>query len=211
MDTSKKILILCLLLLVACGFVFIDDRLTRGDNIVNVVEKLPLTLGEWRGNSFPVDDRVKEILETDYIVSRDYANPFGKHVFLSVVYYPDNKIGFHNPEACNTGVGMKVLDNRLVSLKLPEIGNSRELVANRLILGMSEPNKVIYYFFVTGKSMTGNYPAFRWQMLKQQLAFRRPSGAQVQIHVPVGESVEATQALAERFAAALVPVLQGYF
>lgn len=200
-----------MLLLAACGFVFVDGRLSRGDHVVNVVEKLPLSLGEWRGYEFPVDDRVKEILETEFIISRNYTNPAGKHVFLSIVYYPDNKIGFHNPESCNTGVGMKVLDNRLVPVVVPGAEGRRNLVVNRLVLGMGGPSKVIYYFFVTGTAMTGNYPEFRWEMLKQQLVFRRPSGAQVQIHVPVRESVEATLPPMEAFSAALVPVLQGYF
>lgn len=211
METSKKILIISILLLVACGFVIADSRLSRGSHVVNVVENLPLSLGEWRGSVFPVDERIKDILDTDYIISRDYSNPAGRHVFLSIVYYPDNKIGFHNPESCNTGIGMKVLDNRLVPLALQGAGESRKLVVNRLILGMNEPTKVIYYFFVTGTAMTGNYSEFRWEMLKQQMAFKRPSGAQVQFHVPVRDSVEATRPLAEAFAAALVPVLQGYF
>lgn len=211
METSKKILIVCILLLAACGFVFVDERLSRGSDVVNVVEKLPLSFGEWRGSAYPVDERIKEILETEYIVSRGYANPAGRHVFLSIVYYPDNKIGFHNPESCNTGVGMKVIDSRLVPIALPGAGRSRNLVVNRLVLGMNEPKKVIYYFYVTGTAMTGKYSTFRWEMLKQQLAFRRPSGAQVQIHVPAMETVEATQSLAEDFTATLVPILQGYF
>jgi EpsI family protein len=211
METSRKILILCFLLLAVCGFVFMDDRISSASVAVNVVEKLPLEFGGWRGTAFPVDERVRSILETDYIVSRDYVNRQGQHVFLSIVYYPDNKIGFHNPESCNTGVGMKVLDNRLVPLSLPGYADGKGFEVNRLVLGMDGPAKVIYHFYVTGTAMTGNYPMFRWEMLKQQIAFRRPSGAQVQIHVAVKESVENTGPLVQEFAAALVPVLQGYF
>jgi EpsI family protein len=211
MEPTKKLLILCALLLLTGGFVFVDERISSGLVAVNVVEKLPLSLGGWRGTAFPVEQRVKDILDTEFIISRDYMDQGGRHVFLSMVYYPDNKIGFHNPESCNTGVGMKVLDNRLVPLRLPVGSPDRDLVVNRLVLGTEDPVKVIYYFYVTAAAMTGNYPKFRWEMLKQQLAFKRPSGAQVQIHLPVGGSVEETLPLTEEFAAALVPVLKGYF
>lgn len=204
---KRKVIVVCVLLLVTSGFVYLDARLSSGTVVLDPA-RLSLALEGWRGTEFPVDQRVKEILDTEYILSRDYMNRSGEHVSLSVVYYPDNRIGFHNPESCNTGVGMKVLGRSSVPLA---IGGDRTIEVNKLLLGSSEPVKAIYYFYVTGKAMTGNYPRFRWEMMRQQMAFRRPSGAQVQIHVRIRDGKDTTYPLMEDFAHALIPALTRFF
>lgn len=204
---KKKVLVVFLLLLVTSGFVYMDTRLSSGTVTLDP-SRLPLALEGWRGTEFPVDARVKEILDTEYILSRDYMNRAGEHVSLSLVYYPDNKIGFHNPESCNTGVGMKVLGRSMAPLG---IGRNRTIEVNKLLLGSSEPVKALYYFYVTGAAMTGNYPRFRWEMMRQQMAFRRPSGAQVQIHVRIPDGKDTTYPLMEDFARALIPALTRFF
>ena len=108
MKKTKNYLILFILLVITAGFVFIDGSLSKSVQTIDL-EKLPLTLGGWQGKSFPVQERILQILETEYILDRDYVNGDGRHMFLSIVYYPDNKIGFHNPESCNTGAGSKII------------------------------------------------------------------------------------------------------
>jgi len=204
---KKRLLVVFLMLLATSGFVYLDNRLSRGTVPLDL-STLPLSAGGWRGTEYPVDERVKEILDTEYILSRDYVNRSGEHVFLSLVYYPDNRIGFHNPESCNTGVGMKVLGRSSIPLRITDkAGKNRTIEVNKLLLGDSEPAKVIYYFYVTGTAMTGNYPRFRWEMMRQQMGFRRPSGAQVQIHVRMPDGKDATYPLMEDFARAMIPEL----
>lgn len=202
---------LLLLLLATSGFVFLDNHLANKPVTVKL-EDFPFTVGEWRGTPYTVEDRVKDILETEYILSRDYSSPQGEHVYLSLVYYPDNKIGFHNPESCNTGVGMKVLDERIVPITVTLAGGKQEQIdLNRLVLGHSEPVRVIYYFYLSGDRMTGKYSTFRWEMLQQQMQFKRPSGAQVQLHVPVRGSVDATRDVVTRYMNSLAPALTSFF
>ncbi len=206
-----RAIIIVLLLLATSGFVMIDSYLANKPVTVNL-EDFPLTVGDWRGTPFIVEDRIKDLLDTEYILSRDYEGPQGDHVYLSLVYYPDNKIGFHNPESCNTGVGMKVLDERIVPVTVTlKDGRQERIDLNRLVLGITEPVRVIYYFYLTGDRMTGKYSTFRWEMLQQQMQFNRPSGAQVQLHIPVKDSVEATRDVASRCMNSLAPALTSFF
>ena len=206
-----KAITILLLLLATSGFVLLDSHLANKPVTVNL-EKFPLAVGEWRGTPYAVEDRVKALLDTEYILSRDYVSPQGDHVYLSLVYYPDNKIGFHNPESCNTGVGMKVLEERLVPLTVPLAGGRQQQIElNMLVLGREEPTKVIYYFYLTGDAMTGKYSTFRWEMMQQQMRFKRPSGAQVQLHIPIRGSKEDTRKLVENYMTSLAPVLISYF
>jgi EpsI family protein len=206
-----KAITILLLLLATSGFVFLDNHLVNKPVTVQL-EDFPFTVGNWRGTPYAVDDHVMEILETKYILSRDYVNLKGDHVYLSLVYYPDNKIGFHNPESCNTGVGMRVLDERLVPVTVPTgEGRQKQIVLNMLVLGQAEPGKVIYYFYLTGDTMSGNYSTFRWAMMQQQMRFKRPSGAQVQIHIPVRGGVEATRSVVTDYMTSLAPALLSFF
>jgi EpsI family protein len=206
-----KAITILILFLATSGFVFLDNHLASKPVTVNL-EDFPFTVGNWRGTPYMVEDRVKELLETDYILSRDYVSEKGEHVYLSLVYYPDNKIGFHNPESCNTGVGMKVLEERLVPLTVPLAGGRQQQIElNMLVLGREEPTKVIYYFYLTGDAMTGKYSTFRWEMMQQQMRFKRPSGAQVQLHIPIRGSKEDTRKLVENYMTSLAPVLLSYF
>ncbi len=210
MKNTGKYAIVFLMLLLTSGFVFIDDHFSKGAPPANL-EKLPLVIGEWRGRALAVDDRVKCILETDYIISRDYADQDGRHVLLSVVYYPDNKIGFHNPESCNVGAGSHIVQKDVQSLTLesPNIA-PEEFRVNRLILDGDRGRKVIGYFFVSGDYMTCDYTKFRMHMMGQQMGFRTPSGAQIQIHSEVRSDIKTTEKIIADFLRVLKPILSQY-
>ena len=210
MKMRKNFLILFILLVITAGFVFIDGSLSKSVGTIDL-EKLPLTLGGWQGKIYPVQERILQILETEYILDRDYVNGDGRHMFLSIVYYPDNKIGFHNPESCNTGAGSKIIKKDVLSVKNNKTGvRSEDFAVNRLILQRMQGNKVILYFFVSGNYMTHDYLKFRLHMMKQQMGFRRPSGAQIQIHSNIVPDLKTTIAVMEDFIQNLAPKLPDY-
>lgn len=204
---TKKYVILFILLVITGGFVFMDAIVSKSTGSIHL-EKLPITLGGWQGKSFPVEERILQILETEYILDRDYVNREGRHVFLSIVYYPDNKIGFHNPESCNTGAGSKIIQRDVLSIGKQDPTNPLNgFKVNRLILRQMQGDKIILYFFVSGNYMTHDYKKFRLHMMKQQMGFRRPSGAQVQIHCNVVPDLKTTIPVMEEFIQHLVPRL----
>ena len=202
----KNYLILFILLAATAGFVYADARLSRKFRPIDL-NKLPLTVGSWEGRSFPVAERILRILETEFILDRDYVNKEGRHVYLSIVYYPDNKIGFHNPESCNTGEGSKIIKKDVLPIGKKE---SAGLKVNRLILERTQGNKVILYFFVSGDYITHDYFNFRLHMMKQQMGFRRPSGAQVQVHSVIAPDLNTTVPIMEDFIRKLAPLLPDY-
>jgi len=198
------------MLVITAGFVFMDSSLSKSVGTIDL-EKLPLTLGGWQGKSYPVQERILKILETEYILDRDYVNGDGRHLFLSIVYYPDNKIGFHNPESCNTGAGSKIIKKDVLSIKNNKTDvRSEDFKVNRLILQRMQGDKVILYFFVSGNYMTHDYKKFRLHMMKQQMGFQRPSGAQIQIHSTVAPDLKTTLPVMEDFIRNLAPVLPDY-
>jgi len=210
MKKTRNYLILFILLVITAGFVFVDGILSKSVEKIDL-EKLPLAFGGWQGKSYPVRERILQILETEYILDRDYVNGDGRHLFLSIVYYPDNKIGFHNPESCNTGAGSKIIQRDVLS-----IGNQNSTTqldgfkVNRLLLQRMQGDKVILYFFVSGDYMTHDYKKFRLHMMKQQMGFRRPSGAQIQIHSMIAPDLKTTLSVMEDFIRNLAPVLPDY-
>jgi EpsI family protein len=207
---NKKCFVVLGFLLIAAGFVFVDDRVSTKVTAVNL-ENLPLSLGQWQGKSYSVPERILEILETQYILDREYVNPDGRQLYLSIVYYPDNKIGFHNPESCNTGAGSKIVQRDVLPLGSGNRSSSLNgFKVNRLILERMQGNKVILYFFVSGNYITDDYLKFRWHMMKQQMEFKRPSGAQVQIHGAIAPDMKKTIATMEDFVQNLAPMLPKY-
>jgi EpsI family protein len=206
MTKTKNCLILLILLVITAGFVFIDRSLSKSPQTIGL-DNLPLTLGEWQGKSFQTDERIMRILQTEYILDRNYTNSTGWNVYLSIVYYPDNKIGFHNPESCNTGAGSKIIRKDVLSITN---GKSEDFKVNRLILERTQGNKVILYFFVSGNYITHDYLKFRLHMMRQQMGFRRPSGAQVQIHSAIGADPNTAVPILEDFIRSLAPLLPDY-
>ena len=81
---------------------------------------------------------------------------------------------------------------------------------NRLILQRMQGDKVILYFFVSGNYMTHDYKKFRLHMMKQQMGFRRPSGAQIQVHSNIVPDLKTTIAVMEDFIQNLAPRLPDY-
>ncbi len=210
MKKARNYVIVFILLLITSAFVFVDGHLSTSASRVNL-DRLPLTLGGWQGKSYPVQERILQILETEYILDRDYVNGDGRHMFLSIVYYPDNKIGFHNPESCNTGAGSKIIQKDVISVgKRTPSAQLDDFKVNRLILQRMQGDKVILYFFVSGDYMTHDYKKFRLHMMKQQVGFRRPSGAQIQIHSNVISDLKTTISIMEDFIQNLAPSLPSY-
>jgi EpsI family protein len=198
------------MLVITAGFVFIDGSLSKSVQTIDL-EKLPLTLGGWQGKSYPVQERILQILQTEYILDRDYVNGDGRHMFLSIVYYPDNKIGFHNPESCNTGAGSKIIQKDVLPIGIKNSTTQLDgFKVNRLILQRMQGDKVILYFFVSGNYMTHDYLKFRLHMMKQQMGFRRPSGAQIQIHSTIAPDLKTTLPVMEDFIRNLAPILPDY-
>jgi len=210
MKATRKYLTVLALLLISGGIVFLDGRVSQGSKEARILD-LPLVIGTWRGVDYPVEERVKAILNTDYILNREYSGTAGGRVTLLAVHYPDSKIGFHRPEACNVGSGSQIITKSTASIQcgVKDVPGAY-LDAQKLLLGGSRGERVIIYFFVSGDYITGSYLDFRLHMIKQQLRFKTPGGTMIQVHGTIEKSEDETLDIIEEFMKDFRPLLARY-
>ena len=101
---SRYIVLIAILLLTSVIVNYLSyDTFNKAETASLTIGKIPLNLGKWKGIDIPLDERIYDILETRAIINRSYFYN-GSSVFLSVVYYPETKVGFHGPEECLGGL-----------------------------------------------------------------------------------------------------------
>ena len=97
---------------------------------------------------------------------REYRNDKQNKVILALIYYPDNQISFHAPEACLGGVGYTIMAEEIKTLKFSTHDSLR---VKALHYNRNQMREIIYYFYETNNFVTPNYLTFRWQMLLNQV------------------------------------------
>jgi hypothetical protein len=104
-----------LLLVVLSGVVqgLWTDRWQHGDVPRLWAERVgdvPLTLGDWNGQSLALDDRAVQIAELDGYVQRRYVHrQTGQEVLMSLVCGRPGPIGAHTPDVCFQGNGYEIV------------------------------------------------------------------------------------------------------
>ncbi len=207
MKKHARALTVMVCLTATATLVFVRDRLSRQAPRCDL-DALPLSFGDWEGSQYVVEEHVKSVLETEFIISREYRNRGGFPVHLSIVYYPDSKIGFHRPESCNIGSGGPILgrDRPVMPVTLSG-GSPQPFMPTRLTIGGEHGRSILLYFYVSGEYVTGDYVQFRLHMMGEQLRFRVPSGAQIQLRCAAGASDDAVMQALEDFLRRLLPLL----
>ena len=205
---TRYIIVLALLLLTS-GYVLFDSY-SSSQSLLAEVEKIPFSLGDWSGKKIVIDREIFDILGTNSVIMREYRNPQGKIAWLSIVYYPDNRVGFHHPESCYGGMGYTIIGERVETL---EIKGERPCTIEARVLHYrrDDNEKLIIYFFEVGDFITPSYLKLRKKMMLNQIKFKRHSGAMVRFSTPIldGNIDEAFTTLKE-FMSQLVPILPQY-
>lgn len=189
------------LLTIILLFVFIFVAITSysstysSQDVRNIEQAIPLTLANWKGENLQLSDDIFRILQTQSILVRDYRNDKGEKVTLAVIYYPDNKLGFHQPESCLGGVGYTIVEERTKSIKLSN--SDKETLVKWLHYQRNLTEELIYYFYETNNFVTPNYLAFRWQMFLNRVKYGQTSGALIRISTPLQSNASAEKILRE--------------
>lgn len=136
---------------------------------------LPMVIGGFTGTEFPVEQSIKDILETPNILMRDYVGPENVHINLTIVYYEQYRVYFHMPEGCMTGRGSVIVASEREIVAPSERGKG-PLVVNKLVLKQAEGNEYVLYSFVVGDLITPSYPRMRFKLMMEHLK-RKPTGA----------------------------------
>lgn len=169
-----------------CAFIiqFIGyDSATNMDQDVETVRKIPLTIGHWQGQDYPLESWVYDILETRAILHRNYTNDEGRSIFLSIVYYAETKVDFHRPEACLGGQGFKTRKSPL-TIEVDYLKGKVNLNLNRLIRKDKGNNTLVYYFFKSGDFLGRSYIKLRLNLIFNKFKNANKSGSLIRISTP---------------------------
>jgi EpsI family protein len=177
-----------------------EHRSTEQSGTVDIFA-LPSTVGHWQATEVPVDDNIKNVLETQSVLMRDYSDGINT-VLLTIVYYNDSRVALHLPESCYTGQGSEVVG------KGKE--NMGDFTANKFLLEGNKGNKLVLYYFETGSVRTDSYAAMRLAMLKSRLTGNDHGCALVRLSIiRSGDTTEELSKI-KRFAKEIAPVLPKY-
>ncbi len=94
---------------------------SRGTAVVQnaPLERLPMTLDDWRGQDRPVDDSITALLGQDRILHRVYENNLGQTISVFAIYWSSAKLvkGYHHPDVCLGNQGFRVTSQRIEILR----------------------------------------------------------------------------------------------
>jgi len=191
---TRYLILICVLAISSLIILRIQNRQPVEKTNTDIT-KIPLKIGEWYGEEIQVDKSVKDILETESVIMRQYKRQ-DNLIWLAIVYYKDSRVAFHLPESCYVGQGAYIIkrDNeRLTDLE------SNSFLANKLILKGNKGNQIILYYFATNGIITPSYPALRWQMVLNKLRAKSNSAGLVRFSALIKGNEQETLNLLKDF------------
>ena len=153
------------------------------------LDELPLIIGDFTGRELPVEQKIKDILETRHVIMRNYMGPNGVRVSLAIVYYDQYRVHFHMPDGCMVGKGTIVTAHERESLGVLERGRE-SIIVNKLALKQPETGEHVFYFFMTGDLITASYTRMRLHLMMSHLKRRQAGAALVRFSVRTDERNE---------------------
>jgi len=201
MSNSTKRYLITVGLLSVTAFITFGAYSTRSYTGTLYTPSIPLVIENWYGRELTMDERTFQILETRDAIMREYVDPSGGIVLLSVVFAQNNRKVAHPPEVCFAGGGWE----RMEKMK-DESGGMR---VNRLVLQKGSQKQVVLYLYKSGDKFTHNYYAQQINIILNSMLKRNTSSALIRISAyTINDNVEETLSLIKRFADDLMPVLE---
>lgn len=152
---------------------------------------LPLVLGEWAGQDVEIEDYVKQILETDNIVQRNYVKlqASSEKVQMAIVYSANNRRVAHPPDICYKGEGWEKMAKGVIEpAGLPPM--------MRLLLAKGRGSRdIVYYCFKAGGELTPDYYTQQLNMIRNQMLRREETAsALIRFSTHIGDNETDAQA-----------------
>lgn len=204
---SRYIILIAILLLTSVIVNYLSyDTFNKAETVSLTIGKIPLKLGKWKGIDISLDERVYDILETRAIINRSYVCN-GSSVFLSVVYYPETNVDFHDPEACLGGKGIQISKSSQAII-IPQDSNRIRIDLNQLIRQKNGSSELVYYFFKAGNFIGRSYIRMRFKLAINKFFEKEKSGALIRVSTPIlDDNVEISMEVLEDFVGKLYPFL----
>jgi EpsI family protein len=203
---QKRYIILVIVLSVFCAAILWVNLTTSAKRTGIDIHNIPLEVDQWHGEELPVEENVKQILETKSVLMREYTKGAYK-VWLAVVYYENSRVSLHLPESCYSGEGSDIVKRDQHRIIVP---GTKEFYANKLIVRGNKGNRVVLYYFMTRDLCTGSYKNLRWNMMLNKIKYQINSGALIRFSVPLAENQEQAINILEEFIRLMSPLLIEY-
>ncbi|MFA6241053.1 MAG: exosortase C-terminal domain/associated protein EpsI [Candidatus Hydrogenedentales bacterium] len=153
------------------------------------------------GPNTPVSESVRQQLETNTILMRNYVSPYGELVQLTIVYAGKTRRSLHFPEVCFTGQGWETQGKAQIPVGLLFVGQG-------LTLQKGDSRQATLYFFKTDANLTGSYFENSFCWVREKILLRNPSSMLVRLSTPIGgQGEEKAFRVLNDFASSLAPIL----
>jgi len=167
----------------------------------------PLRLSHWEGQNLEMTQEVRDILNADSLLSRQYADPeSGDSVGLLVVYRKYGRRDFiHRPELCYPAQGWKIVGTGYTTLPY----DGRNVRATKVVAEKDDAREIIVYWFASGKRTEANFLRQQFRMAFDRFQTQKYGWAFIRINCPVAYSDEETMNTIRGFAATASDPLVG--
>lgn len=171
----------------------------------------PLTVGDWRGSTYRLDEDVESVLAASDYLNAAYVNlDDGSNVSQFVAFYESQTegSGIHSPEVCLPVGGWEIfsLEPYQVDMTGTAYGT---FTLNRAVIQKGVSQQLVYYWFEQrGKRFVNDFKA-KASVIVDSLRIGRTDGALVRFITPIGEdeTPEAADARLQSFMRQSLPSL----
>lgn len=167
------------------------------------ISVFPYKIMDWEGRDIPVTEKEYAILETRNLISREYADPSGKKIYLFIIYSETNRAVFHPPEVCLIGSGINIADKKTEEIR----SDKHAFLMSKLYLEKSSHKELVLYCYKAGKYYTDNFYFQQAYLALHQVFGRLVPGATIRVGMPMMNSEEATLSEMKKFLKETVLIL----
>ncbi len=167
--------------------------------------RVPLEIGDWRGQDVPMDERVVRRTDTDDHINRSYRRSGGT-VFLFVGYgIRLRDLAPHRPEVCYPGAGWTLDGVRNVDLPLSDGGTLPCRILRFHRGGLEARSVVVLNYYIVNDESCPDVSLLRSKAWSGRRDGTLRYSAQVQITAPEDMGRFGAEALVRDFAAEAAP------
>jgi len=206
MTWSRTLIVTAVLMLTFLVRLYADT--TENTPLIKPLNSFPRQIGPWSGRESRFDQRVYDILGVDDSFLADYTNPQGRAINLYIGYYQSQREGdlIHSPKNCMPGAGWKIMQTTTEHVKLPDNGQSVEVI--KMILQKGPHQQAVYYWFQSRGRIIASEYAQKVYLVIDSITRHRTDEAFVRLIAPISAGAEE-QAFNDlrAFTQLLMPVL----
>jgi EpsI family protein len=173
------------------------------------LRQLPLAMGGWQGQEYPLEERIVSVLGVSDYVNRVYMSGGGQRVDLYLGYYQSQRTGetIHSPKNCLPGAGWEPV--RAGRLTIP-LAATPAITVNEYLVEKGPAQYLVFYWYQAhGRVIASEYSGKAW-LVFDAITRNRTDGALVRVLTSTRNGEDQARARTVQFVQALYPRLSGF-